>query len=158
MSALRALPLLLLALVSSCAPGDLHGKGADQHISLPPVVSAEPPAPVLPDPPPSWIAGSRAPEFAKCAACHNAERGGTNGVGPNLFGAFGAPAASKPDFYYSQVMRDSGLVWDFATLDRFLENPRAVLPGTKMIFAGLKKPEERKAVIAFLKTRSPARR
>ena len=111
---------------------------------------------MLPDPPPGWIAGSRVPEFAKCAACHNAEQGGRNGLGPNLFGAFGAAAGSKPDFRYSQAIRDSGLVWDFATLDRFLQNPRATVPGTKMVFAGLRKPEERKAVIAFLRIRSPA--
>jgi cytochrome c len=123
------------------------------------MVAADPWEAEKPPPqPPGWIASSRVPEFAKCAACHNAEQGGHNGLGPNLFGTFGTPAASKPDYYYSQGMKESGLVWDFATLDRFLENPRAFVPGTKMIFAGLKKPEERKAVIAFLKIRSPARR
>ena len=99
----------------------------------------------------------RPAQFAKCAACHNAEQGLPNGVGPNLFGAYGARAASRADFYYSPAMRDSDLVWDDATLDRFLENPRAVVPGTKMSFAGLKKPEDRMEVIDFLRIRSPGR-
>ena len=124
-----------------------------------PTVVADPWEAEKPPPqPPGWIASSRVSEFARCAACHNVEQGGHNGLGPNLFGAFGAPAASKPNYYYSPAMKESGLVWDFATLDKFLENPRAVVPGTKMTFAGLKKPEDRKAVIAFLKIRAPATR
>ena len=154
MSAWRALPFLL-ALAASCAPADRTARPEDP---LPMVVSAEARAPEPPDPPPAWIAASRVPAFARCAACHNAEQGLPNGLGPNLFGAYGAPAASKPDYFYSPALRSSDLVWDFATLDRFLENPRAIVPDTKMIFAGLKKPEDRKAVIAFLKLRSAARR
>ncbi len=124
---------------------------------MPSVVWDPPAVPNDPPSPPGWIASSRVPEFARCAPCHNAERGSHHGVGPNLYGTFGTRSGSKPDFYYSQALRDSGLVWDAETLDRFLQEPRALVPGTKMTFAGLKKPEDRKAVIAFLRLRSASR-
>ena len=150
-----ALPLLLV-LPQACAPN--RPVSEPPEVPLPTVVPEPWEAGKPPPRPPEWIASSRVPEFAKCAPCHNAEQGGNHGLGPNLCGASGSRAASKPDYRYSPAMKESGLVWDFATLDRFLENPRAVVPGTKMTFSGLKRPEERKAVIAFLKLRSSARR
>jgi cytochrome c len=98
-------------------------------------------------------AGAGTP-FAKCLACHNAERGGADGLGPNLFGVFGRSAASRRSFAYSEAMRRSGIRWDAKTLDQFIADPRSTVPGTKMTFPGLHKPEDRQAVIAFLKGRS----
>lgn len=117
--------------------------------------SAPPPFPTEGGPP---TGATSAPEFGKCAACHNITEGGRNGIGPNLYGVFGRPAASaRPDYTYSPALRDSGLTWDSATLDRFLENPRAVVPGTKMTFAGIRDPEKREAVIALLRSSPEAR-
>jgi cytochrome c len=98
------------------------------------------------------LAGVGTP-FAKCLACHNAERGGADGMGPNLFGVFGRRAASRRSFAYSEAMRRSGIRWDAETLDRFIADPRSTVPGTKMTFPGLRKPEDRQAVIAFLRKR-----
>jgi cytochrome c len=102
----------------------------------------------------SPVAPAPVEPFNKCMACHLAERGAPDGLGPNLFGAFGRPAASRKGYAYSEALRRSGLRWDAATLDRFLADPQAAVPGTKMTFHGLRKPEERKAVIDFLKARS----
>lgn len=89
--------------------------------------------------------------FAKCTACHKVEKGAPNGVGPNLHGIVGKAVASAEGFAYSPAMKAKGGNWDEATLDAYLENPRKVVPGTKMAFAGINNAEERKALIAWLK-------
>jgi cytochrome c len=97
--------------------------------------------------------------FKKCAACHTTEQGGANKVGPNLWDIVNRPAAAHPGFGYSSGMRafaESGHVWDFDTLSDFLTAPKAVVKGTAMAFAGLKKPEERADVIAYLRSLSDA--
>ncbi len=95
--------------------------------------------------------------FRVCASCHmTAPRGTREGdmrmVGPNLHGVVGQPAASVPGFAYTQAMRDSGLVWDEATLDAFIEHPQTLVRGTRMSFFGEPDPEKRKAIVEYLKT------
>ncbi|MFZ2620759.1 MAG: cytochrome c family protein [Alphaproteobacteria bacterium] len=89
---------------------------------------------------------------AKCKACHTFGNGEPNRTGPNLFGIVGATVAAKAGFSYSPAMQAKGGVWDEATLMGYLENPRTYLPGNKMQFNGVKKPEERADLIAYLKT------
>jgi len=88
--------------------------------------------------------------FAMCGACHSVEAG-QNGLGPSLAGVFGARAGHVSSFTYSEAMEGSGLTWNEANLNRFLENPQGTVPGTKMAFPGLRDAEQRQAVIAYLK-------
>jgi cytochrome c len=90
--------------------------------------------------------------FAKnCAVCHTVEPG-KNKMGPSLAGILGRKAGSVPGFAYSPANKNSIVVWNPATFEAYLTNPRAFMPGTKMVFAGLKDPVECKAVIDFLKS------
>lgn len=88
--------------------------------------------------------------FRRCVACHTVEKGGSNGIGPNLHGVVGAPVAAKPDFSYSGAMKAKGGVWDEAALDAYLKAPMKDVPGTRMAFAGVIDPADRKALIPFL--------
>ncbi|QIK78411.1 cytochrome c family protein [Sphingomonas piscis] len=94
--------------------------------------------------------------FKKCAACHNADKGGPNALGPNLYGALGKPHGHVPGFAYTDALKSKPGVWDWASMSEWLANPKKYAPGTKMTFAGLSNPEERANVIAFLNSRSDA--
>lgn len=90
--------------------------------------------------------------FRKCAACHNAEST-ANKVGPHLQDIVGRVAGSLEGYNYSKAMKDAGaagLVWDESALGEYLVAPKDKVPGTKMVFPGLKKPEEVENVIAYL--------
>jgi cytochrome c len=86
-----------------------------------------------------------------CGICHDAAPD-RNRVGPSLFGVVGRKAGSVPGFHYSEANRNSHLSWDPTALDRYLENPRGVIPGTLMFFPGLKDAQKRQDVIAYLET------
>lgn len=88
--------------------------------------------------------------FKKCASCHTLPEGGNNGTGPNLFGVVGRDVGSSSGFSYSQGMATLGGTWTFDRLNEFLTKPKAYLPDTKMSFAGIKKPQQRADLVAFL--------
>jgi cytochrome c len=85
--------------------------------------------------------------FKKCALCHSPEAG-VNKLGPSLHGVVGRKSASIDGYNYSEAIK----TWDPATLDTYLTDPKAMVPGTKMIFPGLKDAKDRQDVIAYLET------
>jgi len=94
--------------------------------------------------------------FKKCAACHNADKGGANALGPNLWGAMGKPHGHVPGFAYSDALKSVPGTWDWKSMNEWLTSPKKYAPGTKMTFAGLSKPEDRANLIAFLNAHSDA--
>jgi cytochrome c len=92
--------------------------------------------------------------FKKCAACHNADKGGANQLGPNLWGVLGEPIGKGRGFAFSEALAKVGGTWNWDNLSQWLKSPKAFAPGTKMTFAGLSKPEDRANVIAFLNQHS----
>lgn len=90
--------------------------------------------------------------FKRCVACHTINAGGANGIGPNLHGVVGRAVASHAGFSYSGAMKAKGGVWDEAALDSFVGEPMKALPGTRMAFAGVIDPTDRKALILYLET------
>ncbi len=110
---------------------------------------------------PAWSEGDPAEGekvFRKCKACHEVGEDAKNKVGPILNNVLGQPAAQNPDFKYSSAMTEAaanGLVWDEESLTAYLEKPKEFMPGTKMSFAGLRKPEDIADVIAYLMPFSP---
>jgi cytochrome c len=89
--------------------------------------------------------------YLMCRSCHSTESDGRHKVGPNLHGVFGRKAGSADGFKYSDVVKDSGIVWSDETINEWLVKPKNFLPGNKMAFAGVPKENERQALIAYLK-------
>lgn len=94
-------------------------------------------------------AGERS--FNKCRACHQVGESARNMVGPELNGLIGRHSGAVEGYSYSAANKNSGLTWDEATFTDYIKDPRAKIPGTKMIFAGIKNEKEIKDLIAFLK-------
>jgi cytochrome c2 len=123
-----------------------------------PAVEAPAAAAATPAPAPSasaTVAAAAAPAapaaFNQCKVCHSVEKG-KQGIGPSLAGIYGTKAGDVAGFEFSSAMEQSGLTWNEATLDKYLTDPRALVPGTKMSFGGLKDAAKRKDVIDYLKT------
>ncbi|MCA8891076.1 MAG: cytochrome c family protein [Hyphomonas sp.] len=90
--------------------------------------------------------------FKLCQACHTTAEGAGALVGPNLYGIFGREAGTSEGFAYSQALQDADFIWTPDKVDHWLENPQTFLKGNRMTFAGVRKPEDRIAVIAYLMT------
>lgn len=90
------------------------------------------------------------PAFAQCKACHSVTKSGPSGVGPNLFGIAGAPAAARPGYAYSPALKASKIRWDRATLDAYLADPKGRVPGNKMAIPGIKDAAKRKEIVDYL--------
>ncbi len=136
---MRLAPVLLAGglLLAGCDKGDQPADDAAGTADAP-AATVEP------------TAAMGAQVFKRCVACHTIDRGGANGIGPNLHGVVGRPVASHAGFSYSSAMKAKGGVWDAATLDAYLEAPMKAIPGNRMAFAGVYDPADRKALLLYL--------
>ena len=90
--------------------------------------------------------------FKRCAVCHTEDKGGGDGLGPNLFGVVGRKAATRPGFAYSAPLQKSGIVWSEPLLAKWAAGPARMVPGTKMMFAGITSKKQQADVAAYLAT------
>lgn len=90
----------------------------------------------------------------KCVSCHTFEKGGPNKIGPNLWNIVGRDKANVAGFSYSSAMEAAGGDWSYEEINKYLNNPRGYIPGNKMAFIGLKKVEDRAALIAWMRQQS----
>jgi cytochrome c len=142
-------------------PAPLSSEAADPEATPSPTASASaspspsPTATATParaTPSPTPVAAAGPPDsFKQCAICHKVEPG-KHGLGPSLAGVFGAKAGHAAGFRYSPAMKAADVTWNQANLDKYLDNPQAVVPGTTMAFAGVKDAAKRAEIIAYLKT------
>ncbi len=159
-SALSSLVIgVALLTLSGCSGGEKKAEGTAATETATPAATAEtaaaPAATATPVTYASLTGDAAKGEkvFLQCKACHMAEEG-KNGVGPSLHAIVGRKAGQIAGFSYSAANKDSGIVWTEDKMFEYLEAPQKVVPGTKMAFAGLKKPQDRADVIAYLKTKS----
>lgn len=94
--------------------------------------------------------------FNRCRACHNLTDAARTRVGPNLDGLFGRPAGKDEGYRYSKALAEADFVWTEKELNDWLAQPRTYLPGNKMAFAGLRKEQDRKDLMAYLRTATVA--
>jgi cytochrome c len=142
----RAIWFGLAAALGGVAVGTFIAVQTARQEGAPP--DASPPLPVVADirPPDATFE----PVFEPCAHCHQIGPGARMTTGPSLQGLIGRKAGMLSGYPFSPAMQGSGLVWDRATLDRFIASPQSVVPGTRMIYAGMDDPAGRKALVDFI--------
>lgn len=115
-------------------------------------VTDETAAAAAPAPAAAQVASSGPPDsYLICSSCHAVEPG-KNGIGPTLAGVYGAKAGAVPGFSYSDALKKANITWTDAALDKWLEAPMKMVPGTRMVFGGIPDPAKRKELIAYMKS------
>lgn len=89
-------------------------------------------------------------KFEECVACHALDRAANNSLGPSLYGVFGRKAAALEDFRFSPALKRSGIVWSAGTMDTYIADPQAAVPGNRMPYAGMTAAGDRADLIAYL--------
>lgn len=152
MSKVHAIRILTLGLLAMSAVGCSRAEDQAAGNAAAPDTASAPETPVAYA---SLTGDAAAGEtiFIQCRACHTVEPG-QNRVGPTLHGVVGRAAGAVPGYNYSPANRNSALVWTEEQLFAYLEAPQKVMPGTKMAYGGLRNPQARADLIAYLKTKS----
>ena len=152
--------LLVLGLIAACS----KPSAPTQSAATPEVATPAPAAPALTDAQKKALLAelpaayqnadldNGQAKFAICKTCHNTAQGAGNMTGPNLYGIFGRKAGSEPGYAYSDGMKSLGITWDAASIDKWITNPRAMVPASKMTYVGMQIPKDRIDLIAYLKT------
>lgn len=138
--------VIITALVSTCGQPEETGEtdvSAEAAVEATPIETAEIPS--------TGIAAKGKIVFLKCRSCHTLKKGAVHLTGPNLHGFYDAKAGTREGYAYSDVLKSSGVTWNDEAMDAWLEQPTKSIPGTKMVFAGLPKKEDRDAVMAYLR-------
>lgn len=156
-----SIALSLAATLAGCGKSSTQGQGAQATAEAPAVAltpdEVKKVQAALPAPYNTADLSNGEAKFAMCAACHSIAPGGPNMTGPHLHGVVGRKAGSVADYNYSDAIKTAGFTWDAAHLDTWITAPRAMFPGTKMTFVGLKDPKDRTDVIAYLMVNSAAK-
>lgn len=151
---------VMFTLSAGLAAAILGGCGAKADSSAAQSSAATPPPAVQPAEARIQTAAAQDPLargaklYKRCKSCHTLEENGKHRVGPNMWDLYGSTAGTKEGFAYSKAMKASGLVWNDETLNGYIENPRRFMPGNRMSYAGLRKPEDRAAVLAYIKSQT----
>ncbi len=145
----RALTLVAVTALAACgAPED----GASKDDA--PAAPSRPAATAAPALSPAAEAGRK--NFRPCAVCHSVREGDNARVGPSVYGVYGRKAGAVDGFAYSKAMKESTVVWTEETLNAFLEDPQGFMPRNRMAYPGDNDPDNRAAIIDYLKTLGPA--
>lgn len=150
---------LSLSIVSSGIFASHPPKKAGYEIAVKDDKAGDPKGPAEPQVPFGNLLAEATPEKGasvarQCVACHEFAKGGANKVGPGLYGIVNNDSAVHAGFNYSNAMKNKKGKWTFEALDKYLENPSKVVPGTSMTFLGIRRATDRAAVIAYLNTLS----
>jgi cytochrome c len=162
---MRAAPFLTIsaaALLAACSQPSAPAGGGPNAVSAA-APASPPPAPLTDAQKKALLASLPAQyqtadlangeaKFAICKTCHTTAQGAGDMVGPNLWGIFGRKAGSEAGFSYSDGMKALGITWDAQAIDKWISNPRSMIPETKMTYIGMENPKDRADVIAYLKT------
>jgi cytochrome c len=142
---------LIIVSVAACAPAETPAAEESIKVEAPaPVVEEVAAVPVAAELTELQARGKRI--YLRCAACHSKTEAEGNKVGPHLEAIFGRAAGSLEDFRYSGGMQEQDFVWDVEKMDAWIQRPQGVVPGTSMAFAGITRPNDREALIAYLET------